>query len=124
MTAEFYREYLSEESSRKRRLLYAMNPTKFQSCQYLIQYHEARGDKIIVFSDNVYALKAYALKLKKPFIYGPTSQLERMRILHQFQSNPNLNTIFLSKVSRATCHASWWSCQSYHAMRVGGRHID
>jgi hypothetical protein len=33
-----------------------MNPNKFQACQFLINYHEARGDKIIVFSDNVYAL--------------------------------------------------------------------
>lgn len=37
-------------------LLYVMNPKKLQACQYLIQYHERRGDKIIVFSDNVYAL--------------------------------------------------------------------
>lgn len=34
-----------------------MNPRKFQACQFLIQYHEKRGDKIIVFSDNVYALE-------------------------------------------------------------------
>jgi DNA excision repair protein ERCC-3 len=42
---------------RKRALLYAMNPRKVQACQYLIKYHEERGDKIIVFSDNVYALR-------------------------------------------------------------------
>ena len=39
-------------------LLYCMNPRKFQACQFLINYHEARGDKIIVFSDNVFALEA------------------------------------------------------------------
>lgn len=55
MTPEFYKEYLYE-NSRKRTLLYVMNPKKFQACQYLINYHERRGDKIIVFSDNVYAL--------------------------------------------------------------------
>ena len=55
MTPEFYREYLKADN-RKRRSLYAMNPKKFQACQYLIKYHEERGDKIIVFSDNVYAL--------------------------------------------------------------------
>ena len=38
-------------------LLYCMNPKKFQACQFLIKYHEERGDKIIVFSDNVYALE-------------------------------------------------------------------
>ena len=56
MTPEFYREYLNEYS-RKRMLLYCMNPKKFQACQFLIKYHEERGDKIIVFSDNVYALE-------------------------------------------------------------------
>lgn len=56
MTPEFYREYLKEQS-RKRMLLYCMNPKKFQACQFLINYHEDRGDKIIVFSDNVYALE-------------------------------------------------------------------
>lgn len=56
MTPEFYREYLKEQS-RKRMLLYCMNPRKFQACQFLIQFHEQRGDKIIVFSDNVYALE-------------------------------------------------------------------
>lgn len=57
MTSEFYAEYLKQET-RKRMLLYCMNPEKFQACQFLINYHEKRGDKIIVFSDNVYALKA------------------------------------------------------------------
>ena len=38
-------------------LLYCMNPNKFQACQFLIKYREGRGDKVIVFSDNVYALE-------------------------------------------------------------------
>ena len=128
MTADFYREYL-KETSRKRRLLFVMNPAKFQACQFLIDYHERRGDKIIVFSDNVFALKAYALKLKKPFIYGPTSQIERMRVLQQFRSNPNLNTVFLSKVGdtsidlpEATCLiqiSSHYGSRRQEAQRLG-----
>lgn len=55
-----------------------MNPNKFRACQFLIRYHEQRGDKTIVFSDNVFALKEYALKLSKPFIYGPTSQVRNL----------------------------------------------
>lgn len=97
MTPEFYREYLREHS-RKRMLLYCMNPRKFQACQFLINYHESRGDKIIVFSDNVYALEAYAKKLNKLYICGMTGQVERMRILQHFQHSPQVNTIFLSKV--------------------------
>ena len=56
MVPSFYREYLRERS-RKRMLLYSMNPHKFQACQFLINFHEDRGDKIIVFSDCVYSLE-------------------------------------------------------------------
>ncbi|KAK0738297.1 P-loop containing nucleoside triphosphate hydrolase protein [Schizothecium vesticola] len=97
MPTEFYDEYLRANSHMKR-TLYAMNPSKFQACQYLINYHEARGDKIIVFSDELYSLKQYALKLNKVYIYGGTGQAERMQVLQNFQHNPNVNTLFLSKI--------------------------
>ncbi|KAI8055267.1 putative DNA repair helicase RAD25 [Syncephalis plumigaleata] len=123
MSPEFYSEYLRE--SQKRALLYAMNPRKVQACQYLIKYHE----DIIVFSDNVYALREYALLLKKPFIYGGTGQTERMNILHQFQHNPALNTMFLSKVGdtsidlpEATCLiqiSSHYGSRRQEAQRLG-----
>jgi DNA excision repair protein ERCC-3 len=100
MPSEFYDEYLRDrvDKSRLRMTLSAMNPRKFQACQYLIEYHEARGDKIIVFSDELYALKAYAKKLSKYCIYGDTSNSERMAILQNFQHSPDLNTLFLSKI--------------------------
>ncbi|XP_075217744.1 general transcription and DNA repair factor IIH helicase/translocase subunit XPB-like [Lycorma delicatula] len=98
MTPEFYREYLVCRTSKKL-LLYVMNPNKFRATQFLIRYHERRGDKTIVFSDNVFALKHYALKMGKPFIYGPTSQTERIQILQNFKFNPKVNTIFVSKVA-------------------------
>lgn len=98
MTPEFYREYLGTRSCKKL-LLYVMNPNKFRSCQFLVRYHERRNDKIIVFSDNVFALKHYAIKMNKPYIYGPTSQGERMQILQNFKFNPKVNTIFVSKVA-------------------------
>lgn len=128
MTTEFYQEYLREKS-RKRMLLYVMNPNKFQACQFLIDYHEKRGDKIIVFSDNVYALQQYAKKLKKYFIYGGTSQQERMSILEHFQYNDMVNTIFLSKVGdtsldlpEATCLiqiSSHYGSRRQEAQRLG-----
>lgn len=98
MTPEFYREYLMCKTS-KRLLLFVMNPNKFRATQYLIRYHERRGDKTIVFSDNVFALKHYAIKMNKPYIYGPTSQGERIQILQNFKFNPKVNTIFVSKVA-------------------------
>lgn len=98
MSPEFYREYLSI-GSMKKLLLCVMNPHKFRATQFLIEYHEKRNDKIIVFSDNVFALKHYAKKLNKPFIYGPTSQNERIQIMENFKFNPRVNTIFVSKVA-------------------------
>jgi DNA excision repair protein ERCC-3 len=60
MSPEFYAEYLiacdQPGMGRRRQLLWVTNPNKFRSCQFLIRYHEARGDKIIVFSDSVFAL--------------------------------------------------------------------
>jgi len=97
MTPEFYREYLNCKS-RKRILIYVMNPNKFRACEYLVRYHEKRKDKTIVFSDNVFALEAYAKALGAPFIYGPTGQQERMQIIQNFKHNPKVRTIFISKV--------------------------
>lgn len=128
MTTEFYQEYL-RESSRKRALLYIMNPRKFQACQFLIDYHEKRGDKVIVFSDNVFALKAYALKLRKFYIYGGTPQQERLRVLENFQHSELVNTIFLSKIGdtsldlpEATCLiqiSSHYGSRRQEAQRLG-----
>ncbi|KAN0061471.1 DNA repair helicase RAD25 [Thecaphora frezii] len=120
MTPEFYREYLREKS-RKKMLLYCMNPQKFQACQFLIDYHENRGDKIIVFSDNVYALEAYAFKLKKPFIHGGTAHVERMRILQNFQHNPLVNTIFLSKVGDTSIDLPEATCLIQVSSHFGSR---
>ncbi|KAA8595845.1 hypothetical protein FQN60_011136 [Etheostoma spectabile] len=97
MSPEFYREYVAIKT-KKRMLFYTMNPNKFRVCQFLIRFHERRNDKIMVFADNVFALKEYAIRLNKPYIYGPTSQGERMQILQNFKHNPKINTIFISKV--------------------------
>ena len=50
MTHDFYKEYLNRAKLQKM-LFYVCNPNKFIACEYLINLHEARGDKIIVFSD-------------------------------------------------------------------------
>ncbi|EMD34153.1 hypothetical protein CERSUDRAFT_117644 [Gelatoporia subvermispora B] len=120
MTPEFYREYLREQS-RKRMLLYCMNPRKFQACQFLIKYHEDRGDKIIVFSDNVFALEAYAKKLNKLYIHGGTGQVERMRILQWFQHSPDVNTIFLSKVGDTSIDLPEATCLIQISSHFGSR---
>lgn len=115
MTKEFYGEYIRaclNMDHRLQRLLYAMNPRKLRTCEYLIEYHGKRYDKIIIFSDDVPALILYCegLKLmrtntkgektyhKIPYLYGASSEEERRRVLTDFKSNPDCCCIGLSKV--------------------------
>jgi len=99
LTSEFFLEYENcQQPIKKKDLFYILHPLKFQVCQFLINYHEKRGDKIIVFLDNVFALRFYAEKLKKPFIDGDVKVKERLRILEDFKSGSGGNTIFLSRV--------------------------
>jgi DNA excision repair protein ERCC-3 len=128
MSMEFYLEY-QKESNRKRALYYMMNPIKYQVCQYLIDYHEARGDKIIVFSDNIFALRHYAVSMKKYFISGDTSESERIDVLNKFQNEDSVRTLFLSKVGdtsldlpEATCLiqiSSHYGSRRQEAQRLG-----
>jgi DNA excision repair protein ERCC-3 len=122
MTPEFYKEWLSSNGMTPKKLvLTSLNPRKFQACQYLIEYHERRGDKIIVFSDNVFALQKYALKLGKAYIYGGTPQNERMRILENFQHNPEVNTIFLSKIGDTSLDLPEATCLIQISSHFGSR---
>ena len=98
MTGPFMKEYLLAKNARLKQLLYVMNPSKIRAVEFLVRFHEARGDKIIVFSDLVYSLKLYAEMLKKPLIYGETPERERQAILGTFRASDALRTICISKV--------------------------
>jgi DNA excision repair protein ERCC-3 len=99
MTPNFYAEYLKATNKHNmRRALYVNNPNKFMACQYLMNLHESRGDKIIIFSDNISALKMYAKRLKRPYISGDVGEAERMGIIHYFKHTNDLNTILISQV--------------------------
>jgi DNA excision repair protein ERCC-3 len=98
MTGPFMKEYLMASNSRLKQLLYVMNPSKLRAVDFLVRFHEARGDKIIVFSDLVYSLKLYAEMLKKPLIYGETPERERQAILGTFRASDAVRTICISKV--------------------------
>jgi len=97
MTREFYESYL-ENSDAKKKLLYVMNPNKFRCCEYLINYHTSRGDKVIVFSDNLFALREYSVTLKHHYICGETKHQERSEVIEKFRTSDTVNCLFLSKV--------------------------
>lgn len=83
------------------------------ACEYLIRMHERRGDKIIVFADDVFALQTLALKLDKcfhvctsclltcvrEFIFGDTPTVKRHEILSRYKKNKSFKTIFFSKIA-------------------------
>lgn len=98
MTGPFMKEYLSASNARLKQSLYIMNPSKLRATEFLVRFHEERGDKIIVFSDLVFSLKLYAEMLKKPLIFGNTPERERQAILGTFRTNDALRTICISKV--------------------------
>jgi len=100
MTRDFYREYLSHEVAAQRTALSIMNPTKCFVLHRLLEEHASRrGDKIIVFSESVYALQLYAEMFKAPCISGSTPELKRKEYIHAFRSaNSGCNVLFLTRV--------------------------
>mmetsp|Transcript_8737 Transcript_8737/g.26155 ORF Transcript_8737/g.26155 Transcript_8737/m.26155 type:complete len:791 (-) Transcript_8737:101-2473(-) len=98
MTGPYMKEYFGAANAKIKQLLYVMNPSKLRATEFLVNFHEERGDKIIVFSDLVYSLKIYADMLKRPLIYGETPERERQAILGTFRSTDALRTICISKV--------------------------
>jgi DNA excision repair protein ERCC-3 len=89
---------LNTQSAMIQRSLYTSNPRKLTACEFLVRLHEQRGDKIIVFCDNISLLKDMARRTKKPFICGAVSMQERMAIIRCFQHSNRINTIYLSQV--------------------------
>lgn len=96
MPADYFACYLYEKGQIRKDLC-VLNPAKARICDFLIRYHESRGDRILVFSDNVFALRSYASKMKKPFIYGTTGSIDRLAILKEFQESQG-KTLFISRI--------------------------
>ena len=57
MHPDFYKDYLEIKDYDYQKLLYVSNPNKYLVTLYLLQKHE--GDKIIIFSDNLFTIKQY-----------------------------------------------------------------
>jgi len=97
MSPDFYEEYIKAEKMKTKNLLWALNPNKMRACEFLIKYHEKRGDRVIVFSDSIMGLETYAKKFGKSMICGSTHQDERMKVIENFRHH-EINTFFISKV--------------------------
>lgn len=103
MTSEFYSEYLEPKGAksavkRLKQRIFALNPNKIAACRHLVNVHKDRGDKILIFSDDIFALKSYAEHLKVEPLYGDTPAQERLRIISSFKTSPTDNVICISSV--------------------------
>ncbi|TPX45403.1 hypothetical protein SeMB42_g04011 [Synchytrium endobioticum] len=96
MPSAFYDLYMKSSHAMKR-LISVVHPGKFNVCQWLIRWRESLGDRILVFSDNVFALEMFAKALNKPLIHGKVHMKERMGVLKAFKRGET-QTVFLSKV--------------------------
>ena len=72
---------------------------------------QVRGDKIIVFSDNIFALREYAYRLRKPFIYGGTSHTERTAVLHAFKHRPEVQPNTTIPQSPCWLYIFYWTAK-------------
>jgi len=98
MTDMFLQEYKRQKDYSHRKHLYLANPEKFYAVQYLIRYHEARKDKILVFSDDIFTLTRYAKLLNKICLHGKVSHDERNKVFDYFQKDDKHNVIFISRI--------------------------
>jgi len=104
MAGDFFEKYLRCTDSKIKQLLYVMNPNKFSICEMLMIYHRQKGDKVLIFSDNIPAIKRYSVLLGVHNMYGSTSQWEREKLLRKFRGGPSvkpeeeINVLIISQV--------------------------
>lgn len=109
MHPKFYEKYLNSNlSSEKKKILYVSNPTKYLATLILLEKH--KDDKIIIFSDNLFAIKQYYtyLSIKKidgdnknlnfKMISGETGAKERENSLKDFKREDGINILLMTKV--------------------------
>lgn len=122
MPPAFLQKYYSPCLEKAVRLaLCSINPNKYRACAYLVRHHEARGDKVLVFSDDIYTLHMYALKMGRALIYGGTSHEERLQALENFRHNPRVNTLFLSKIGDTSLDLPEATCLIQVSSQGGSR---
>ena len=100
MTQPFYKAYLQTGTSNanRRKILAAANPNKILMMESLLQYHEARGDKILMFCDYLDLLIALKNKTGRAALWGDVSNDEKTKIFNMFRSGNKVNTIIISRI--------------------------
>ena len=109
MYPSFYEKYLDEKDMNKKKALYVSNANKYLITLILLEKH--KGDKILIFSDNLFTIKRYDEMLNKrnetnnsinnikfKIIHGNTNNRERNSILENFRRDDGINVLLITKV--------------------------
>ena len=101
MHPHFYQKYLDTNNSEFRKVLYVSNPNKYLITLLLLERH--KGDKIIIFSDNLFTIEQYnkfflQKKLNFRMIHGKISNTIRNEILEDFRNENGINILLMTKV--------------------------
>ena len=78
---------------------------EFRACEFLMRWHESRGDKVIIFSDNVYALREYASEADV-FLEIFVSRCRERGLKVSFGGNPMAEDIASPAAALALAHTS------------------
>ena len=134
----FYEKYLDNNlSADKKKVLYVSNPTKYLITLMLLEKH--KGDKIIIFSDNLFTIEQYNKMLDKRrtiskefnfrMISGNTKEKEREESLKEFKENDQMNILLMTKVGDISIDipnanviiqvSSHWGSRMQEAQRFG-----
>ena len=98
MTPKFMEKYLTS-TPRERKDLWIMNPNKLAAVEFLVEFFEAKGDKIIVFSDALKPVEEYSRRMNRPCMTGSDNVQVREELLGNASSQ--VKTIFMSSVGDA-----------------------
>ncbi|KAI8800905.1 P-loop containing nucleoside triphosphate hydrolase protein [Cladochytrium replicatum] len=108
-------------TSRLKQLLVHLNPSKLAVVQRLVAHHESQGDKILIYSDDIYALKYYAAVLDRDYICGETKAIERARILKDFSERSDKNTLIISRIGDQSLNLPEATCLIQISKLFGSR---
>ena len=105
MHPSFYKKFLEIENEKNsgefQKLLYVSNPTKYLITLLLLEKH--KGDKIIIFSDNLFTVNQYnkfflEKNLNFRMISGEIGEVTRVQFLNEFRSESGVNILLMTKV--------------------------
>lgn len=100
MSPPFFRAHLRAADASTRRRLRARDPVKARVCAFLVDRHvRGRDDRVLVFGDDVAALKRLAVVTGNYVLTGETPDHEREAVLGAFRrGDAGVRCLFMSRM--------------------------